>query len=255
MRRPLRSLTQPLPGPDEAELAVAVALASAVNGHALNGHAGNGALAVPALKPAEEPITTGSNAPRAASLTVEQAIGAQIRQHRKKLDITSAELAATAKISPGMVSKIENGQISSSLSTLTALASALNVPISSLFASYDERRDCSFVKAGQGVVIERRGTKAGHIYELLGHSLGSDMVVEPFLITLTEDAAPYTAFRHSGVELIYMLTGRVLYRHADQAYELAPGDTLFFDASAQHGPEELISVPMTYLSIIVYPKE
>jgi len=154
-----------------------------------------------------------------------------------------------------MISKIENGQISSSLSTLTALASALNVPLSSLFASYDERRDCSFVKAGQGVVIERRGTKSGHIYELLGHSLGSDMVVEPFLITLTEDAAPYTAFRHAGVELIYMLSGAVGYRHADKVYELEPGDTLFFDASAQHGPESLISVPMTYLSIIVYPKE
>lgn len=246
-------MTQPLPAHGEAELAVATSLMAAVNGHS-NGHAANGALPALPLK-AEEPITTGSAAPRAASLTVEQAIGAQIRQHRKKLDITSAELAATAKISPGMISKIENGQISSSLSTLTALAGALNVPLASLFASYDERRDCSFVKAGQGVVIERRGTKSGHIYELLGHSLGSDMVVEPFLITLTEDAAPYTAFRHAGVELIYMLTGRVGYRHADKVYELGPGDTLFFDASAQHGPEELISVPMTYLSIIVYPKE
>ncbi|WP_246519913.1 helix-turn-helix domain-containing protein [Ancylobacter lacus] len=200
-------------------------------------------------------MSTGSNAPRIASPTIEQAIGAQIRQHRKKLDITSAELAATAKISPGMVSKIENGQISSSLATLTALASALNVPISSLFAGYDDRRDCSFVKAGQGVVIERRGTKSGHLYELLGHSLNADVAIEPFLITLAADAVPYSAFCHAGVELIYMLTGSVGYRHADKVYHLEPGDTLFFDASAQHGPEELISVPMTYLSIIAYPRD
>ncbi|HSI39050.1 MAG TPA: XRE family transcriptional regulator [Xanthobacteraceae bacterium] len=211
--------------------------------------------AASAVKAGEEEMTTGSNAPRVVNLTVEQAIGAQIRQHRKQLDITSAELASTARISPGMVSKIENGQISSSLATLTALASALNVPISSLFASYEGQRGCSYVKAGQGAVIERRGTKAGHHYQLLGHTLGSDMVIEPFLITLTEDAEPYSAFRHSGVELIYMLTGRVGYRHADRVYELSPGDTLFFDASAQHGPEELISVPMTYLSMIIYPKE
>jgi len=204
---------------------------------------------------AEEAIATGSGAPRVAALTLEQAIGAQIRQQRKRLDITSAELATTARISPGMMSKIENGQISPSLGTMSAVAIALNLPISTLFASYEERRDCSFVKAGQGVNIDRRGTKAGHHYELLGHSLGADIVVEPFLITLSEEANPYPAFRHTGIEMIYMLTGRVVYRHGDQTYLLEPGDTLFFDASAPHGPEELLSVPMTYLSIIIYPKE
>jgi len=52
-----------------------------------------------------------------------------------------------------------------------------------------------------------------------------------------------------------MLTGRVAYRHADKTYDLAPGDTLMFDATAPHGPETLIDLPMTYLSIIVYPRQ
>jgi hypothetical protein len=43
-----------------------------------------------------------------------------------------------------------------------------------------------------------------------------------------------------------------VYRHADKTYELAPGDTLMFDATAAHGPEELLELPMTYLSIITY---
>jgi len=33
-----------------------------------------------------------------------------------------------------------------------------------------------------------------------------------------------------------------------------PGDALFFDAAALHGPEELTKLPMTYLSIIIYPR-
>ncbi len=203
----------------------------------------------------DDDIATGSGAPRVGERTLEQAIGGQIRLQRKRLGITGAELAAAANISTGMLSKIENGQISPSLSTLTAVSRALNIPISALFASYEERRDCSFVKAGQGVGIERRGTKAGHHYQLLGHSLGEGIVVEPFLITLTEEARPYSAFQHSGVELIYMLTGSVSYRHADKTYLLEAGDTLFFDAAAPHGPEELLQLPMTYLSIIIYPKE
>jgi len=31
---------------------------------------------------------------------------------------------------------------------------------------------------------------------------------------------------------------------------LTPGDSLFFDADAPHGPEELVELPVRFLSII-----
>jgi transcriptional regulator with XRE-family HTH domain len=199
-------------------------------------------------------LRTGSHAPIEIAPSLEAGIGAEVRRLRKDLDLTVAELGAAAGISTGMLSKIENGSISASVITLSALARALNVPISRLFSETDEQRDCSFVKAGQGVRIERRGSKAGHLYDLLGHSLGGPIVVEPYLITLKHDAVPYTEFRHAGIELIYMLTGKVRYRHADRSYVMEPGDALFFDAAARHGPQELIRAPMTYLSVIIYPR-
>ena len=201
-----------------------------------------------------EPLATGSSAPKLVERTLEQSIGIQVRHHRKHAGLTVAELATAADISPGMLSKIENGQISPSLGTLQTLASALNIPITLLFASYEQRRDCSYVKAGEGVVIRRRGTKVGHQYQLLGHSLDGDLVVEPYLITLADDAVPYTAFQHEGVEFIYMLTGELEYAHADRSYFLAAGDAILFDSAAPHGPARLIKTPMTYLSIIIYPR-
>ena len=200
-------------------------------------------------------LKTGSLAPQqSATLSIAVAIGAQVRNLRRKLDLTGAELAEQAGLSAGMLSKIENGTVSASIESLEALARALNVPLTSFFASYEEKRDCSYVAAGHGVMIERRGTKAGHQYELLGHSISGEIVVEPYLITLTKEAKPYTLFQHAGVEFIYMLTGRVLYRHADKVYPLNPGDSLFFDSAGLHGPEELTELPMTYLSIIIYPR-
>jgi transcriptional regulator with XRE-family HTH domain len=199
-------------------------------------------------------LRTGSHAPHEVTRSLESGIGTQVRKLRKDLDLTVAELGAAAGISTGMLSKIENGSISPSLLTLSSLAKALNVPISRLFSETEEQRDCSFVKKGQGVRIERRGTKAGHLYDLIGHALGGSIGVEPYLITLKSDAVPYTDFRHAGVELIYMLTGKVRYRHGDRTYVMEPGDALFFDAAARHGPEGLIKAPMTYLSIIIYPR-
>ncbi|MBS0958991.1 MULTISPECIES: helix-turn-helix domain-containing protein [Acetobacter] len=204
---------------------------------------------------ASEDLQTGSTAAPIRELTLEESLGAQIRLMRRKLELTGADLASAAGISLGMLSKIENGQISPSLATLQAVCRALNVQLSQLFATFEEQRDCSFVKAGRGVVIERRGTKAGHEYELLGHLLGGPNVVEPYMITLHEEAKPYSSFRHNGVELIYMLSGRVIYRHGDERYDMSAGDTLLFDSQAPHGPEELLEKPMRYLSIIIYPRD
>ena len=119
--------------------------------------------------PAKEPaLLTGSSAPKEATPTLESEIGAEVRRLRKSFDLTVAELGLASGISAGMLSKIENGSISPSLSTLSSLAKALNVPVTGLFRETGEQRDCSFVKAGTGVRIERRGTKAGHLYDLLG---------------------------------------------------------------------------------------
>jgi transcriptional regulator with XRE-family HTH domain len=195
-----------------------------------------------------------SNAPARDEQTLEIAIGRKIRTLRQRLQLTGADFAAQAEISPGMLSKIENGVISPSLSTLQSLARALNVPMTSFFADFEERRDCSYVKAGQGLRIERRGTKAGHVYELIGHSLAGDVAVEPYLIKLNTDAEPYTLFQHDGVEMIYMIAGKVMYRHADKSYLLEPGDALFFECDAPHGPETLLETPISYLSFIAYPR-
>ena len=199
-------------------------------------------------------LATGSTAPVESPRTLERALGLQIRLLRRERDLSVGDLSGAAGISMGMVSKIENGQISPSLSTINAVATALNVPVSSLFMAFEDKRDCSFVPKGQGVIIERRGTKVGHVYELLGHALGGDVVVEPYLITLEHDASPYTNFRHAGAEFIYMLSGEVVYRHADRTYHLRPGDSILFDSGGVHGPETLVSLPMTYLSIIIYSR-
>jgi transcriptional regulator with XRE-family HTH domain len=176
-------------------------------------------------------------------------IGTQIRTLRHALQITAADLAARAGVSGSMLSKIERGLASPSIATLAQLAGALQVPVARFFTSYDERHDFSLVRAGYGVRVERRGSKCGHLYELLGHSLSGDLFVEPYLVTLTKEATAYPSFQHTGVEFLYVVSGRMRYRYADRVFDLAPGDSMLFDATALHGPEALLKRPIVYLSI------
>ena len=182
---------------------------------------------------------------------LEIAIGKQVKSHRKRLSMTVAMLAKQSALSAGMLSKIENGQTSPSLATLTALANALQVPVTSFFRSYEEQRDVTFIKAGEGLPIERRGSGAGHEYQLLGHTIGKPYNIEPYLITINDPSEVFPVFQHSGMELIYMLEGQLTYRHANKTYTLEAGDSLFFDAESSHGPDELRKLPCRYLSIIV----
>jgi len=188
---------------------------------------------------------------------LEVAIGREVRAYRRKQEITVAELSAATGLSIGMLSKIENGNTSPSLTTLQTLAHALAVPLTSFFKGFEEKRAAIHTKAGEGVEMERDGTRANHQYNLLGHigSNSSGVIVEPYLITLSNESDVFPTFQHGGIETIYMLEGEVNYRHGDNVFPLKPGDTLFFDANAPHGPEVLVSLPARYLSIISYPQD
>ncbi len=187
---------------------------------------------------------------------LEVAIGREVKALRTKLGLTVVDLATATGLSHGMLSKIENGATSPSLTTLQSLSRALGVPVTSLFRRFQQDRTATFVKAGEGLPIERRGTRNKHHYQLLGHTTdeASRVIVEPYLITLTTDSDVFPLFQHSGLEFLFMLEGEVVYRHGDGSYLMTPGDSLFFDADAPHGPEEMRKLPIRFLSVISYEK-
>ena len=188
---------------------------------------------------------------------LEVAIGREVKALRTKLGLTVVDLAAATGLSNGMLSKIENGATSPSLTTLQSLSRALGVPVTSLFRRFEQGGAATFVRAGEGLPIERRGTRNKHQYQLLGHTgdANSRIVVEPYLITLTSESDVFPLFQHAGLEFLYMLEGEVVYRHGDASYLMTPGDSLFFDADAPHGPEQMRRLPIRFLSVISYPRE
>jgi transcriptional regulator with XRE-family HTH domain len=179
-------------------------------------------------------------------------IAQRVREYRNQLGLTVEQLAERSGISKGMLSKIENAQASPSLGTLVKLASAISVPLTSLFRGLEEEHDALLVRAGQGVEIVRKGTRVGHRYELLGEMRGPNKVVEPMLVTLNEHSEVFPLFQHPGIEFIYMLEGTVEYGYGADRYKLGPGDALQFSGEIVHGPTELVELPIKFLSVIAY---
>ena len=199
-----------------------------------------------------DPLET--DAPEAAAGTLERYLGNAIRDLRQRHGLTIADVADRAGISRGMLSKIENAQTATSLDALHRLAQALGVSLSTLFRNYDvPEGSAQLVKKGEGMEVVRRGTKRGHTYHLLAHEQGPTKLFEPFLITIDSPDATFPVFEHPGTEFLYMLEGRMEYRHGQHTYLLTPGDALTFRGEVPHGPEKLIELPIRFLATIVYP--
>ncbi|WP_130494720.1 helix-turn-helix domain-containing protein [Motilibacter rhizosphaerae] len=183
---------------------------------------------------------------------LERVIATQVRAYRLAAGVSVGEMAARVGVSKAMLSKIENAQTSCSLTTLARLAAGLQVPVTALFRGVDADREAVYVPSGHGAQIIRRGSRQGHLYELLGALRGPHKRMEAVLVTLTEASEVFPLFQHPGTELLYMLEGEMVYGHGESRYTMRPGDALQFDGEGAHGPEELHELPVRFLSVTAY---
>ena len=175
------------------------------------------------------------------------------RRLRNSMGLTLGDVAKRSNISPGMLSRMENGDVSPSLETLGSLAAALGVPLGNLFGDIGKPRGgAQHVPRGEGLEVVRRGTKRGHTYHLLAAERGPRRAFEPFLVTLNDKSEVFPGFEHPGTEFIYLLEGSLTYRHGDEIHLLKAGDALTFAGTVPHGPEKLLKTPIRMLSIIIY---
>lgn len=182
-----------------------------------------------------------------------QVVGARVRELRQAMGVTMAAFAESADISLGMLSKIEHGQTAPSLATMVRLSRAAGVPLTALFRGLDEERDIVIIRAGEGHEIIHEGSGPGRTYIDLGSLRGPNRTIEPLLTELTEADEVFPLYQHPGIEIIYMLDGKMEYGFGPSRYEISQGDTMQFHGEVAHGPTNLIELPVRFLSIKVYP--
>ncbi len=184
---------------------------------------------------------------------LDEFIGLTIKSARKAAGLKIVDVGQMSGISQGMISKIENAQVSPSLDSLNRLCDAIGMPISQLLTNYNRAEgDAHFTKSGEGLEVVRRGTDKGHEYRLLNYQRGGTRNFEPFLVTMDDLSEVFPSFSHPGEEFVYIVEGSLSYRHGNHIYRLEVGDSLTFEGNVPHGPEQLHSVPVILLSVINY---
>jgi len=177
-------------------------------------------------------------------------VGRTVNGLRLERGMTVKTLARSAGISDSMISRLEKGQVSPSLSTLAGIAEALSVPVMALLARTGDRADVYHLKAGQGIPAKRITENHAHEFLILGKHGGPSGDFEAARVRMSHDEAGcLPRYRHEGHVFLTMTSGRAHYICGGLKFELSPGDTLSFDAKLEHGVSEILSPEIEFITV------
>ncbi len=181
-------------------------------------------------------------------------IGRTLQRLRQERQLTVTELAAQSKVSAPMISRIENGHVSPSLSTLHALADALSVSLMAMFSHTDTTSDVHHVQAGTGLPSRRITPDHAHDYLLLGKHSGPSGSFQSARIRISkQDQRKLPNYQHEGYVFIYMIEGSAIYGCGTEEFEMSEGDTLSFDAKLPHGVRDILSDEIEFVTVSTRP--
>lgn len=160
-------------------------------------------------------------------------IGKKIKQARLAVKKTQQQVADTCGLSKSMLSKIENGQTSSAVATLSKISEALGIPLSWVLDDHPETDLVIQPKAERQISMGNE--HMGYSYELLANR-SKFSSIEPTIVHVTPKDMnlrdkPYT---HSQDEFIYILEGAIYLLYDGEQHYMEKGDTSYFRGTKSH---------------------
>jgi len=182
-------------------------------------------------------------------------IGNRVRGIRKQAGLTLKQLAEASGLTPGTLSKIENGLTKPSITTLQMIANSLKVDIGYLFKIEGEKRYVISRKGIRKVSYSERGSTGKPTYkvELLSEGMENPFM-EPIIATLlARKDEDFNAIAHGGQELMYVLEGKVELTLGEKKFILKKGDAAYFDGDLPHKGISLSKKPARSLNVHLIP--
>jgi transcriptional regulator with XRE-family HTH domain len=185
-------------------------------------------------------------------------LGQKLRAARKAAGMTLLDLSQTAGVSQSLISQVERGLASPSITTLRRFAAALGVPIASLFVEHGSTSTAERELDGRQIVVredERKGLSVPRSkvkYELLTPDL--NRTIEFLRIEYSPHSRTHPEpMSHPGEENALCLEGSVVVTIEGKEFVLNVGDSISFDSGRVHQVENRTHAPAVLVSAITPP--
>jgi DNA-binding transcriptional MerR regulator/uncharacterized cupin superfamily protein len=162
----------------------------------------------------------------AAGPAEEPSIGPRFRKLRLQRGESLATVANAVGVSIGFLSNLERSQSGASIGIMRKLAQYFGLNILDLFNPIE----------GTGPLVRPQDRKAlkggpGVRMELLA---SGKITMEPHLFRVAPGAGSGQPYSHEGEEFLYLVSGRLSIRLADEEFLLRAGDSFYFNSKTEH---------------------
>lgn len=162
------------------------------------------------------------------SISIEERIGAKIRNLRNQKGLTQEELADRTELTKGFISQVERGLNAPSLSTLQDIVEGLGTNLSDFFHEEDDFQ----IVFPKEEYCEKVDEEENCISWLI--ATAQSRSIEPILVRLQPGGVTVEDKSHEGEEFGYVLEGRVRIHYGDRVEIAKKGDSFLFPANRKH---------------------
>ncbi len=160
-------------------------------------------------------------------------VGPRVRALREAMDLSLRDLAQRSGVSAPMLSQVERGETSPTLSVAGRIAAGLELTLSQLLR-LDESEGVTVVRAAERLGVER----GGHSYEVATPALPgqrAELTIHALAPGAATDGPGDPPMHEAGSrETALVCDGRVRLVYGEEAYDLERGDAVTFDADLPH---------------------
>jgi transcriptional regulator with XRE-family HTH domain len=183
----------------------------------------------------------------------EKVISENLKQLRTQRKLTLQDLAEKTGLTKGYLSKVERSQKAPPYSTLTKIAGALDIEVTTILSKnvqpLEDVKICISRGDRRPVILETDHFSGD--YEVLAEGKpGKNM--EPFIIHAPFDIT--RTYTHEGEEFIYVMDGQMEFCYGDDTYILNPNDNIYFDSIVPHVGKSLGNKKARLLVVIYFYK-
>jgi transcriptional regulator with XRE-family HTH domain len=184
------------------------------------------------------------------------AIGSKLRRLRLRKSMGLVELSKHTGLSPALLSKLERDVMHPTLPTLLRIAMVFSVGLEFFFNS-EPKRVLAIVRKKDRLRFPDSpdARNVAYYFESLDFPV-PNRALNAYLAEFEPiEAEQIRSHEHAGIELLYVLFGKLELRVGEDQHELSAGDSVYFDSSVAHGYRRIGAKRTTALVVALEPPD
>ena len=178
-----------------------------------------------------------------------KAVADRLNGLREIMDVSVEEAAGVCGISIEQYQKYETGMVDIPVGILQSMSKKYGIDLGTLISGKEPHmHSYCLTKKDKGLSVDRR---SDYKYQALAAGF-QNRKADPFIVTITPEETREIHFNaHPGHEFEYMIEGSMKLVIDGKEMTLEEGDSVYFDATKQHGMQALNNKKAKFLAITI----